>query len=325
MNEVRPAELIDWLLEPEQPSVRYFVLTELLGRRADDPEVRSALTTLPRRGWGADLLRRQRPAGYWEPRVPTSFRGRFEFLYAPCFKASFWRMIVLADLGFTSRQPAVRRAVERLFEYKLRLGSMVNFFNDEVCAVGNLARMLTRFGYAEDYRTRKLFDRLIEDQRENDGWNCQPDRPGTLDGWEALGAFAALPPAKRSASMRRSIERGAEFYLERKLLREGRRYAPWFRLHYPNHYFYDVLVGLDLLTQLGYGADRRLGPALAILRDKRRADGRWEMDRVHPDVARGAFGVGSGVRPFALERPGRPSKWITLTALRVLHRVEAAG
>jgi hypothetical protein len=125
--------------------------------------------------------------------------------------------------------------------------------------------------------------------------------------------------------MERAISRGAEFYLERNLFKEGRRYAPWFRFHYPTHYFYDVLVGLDILTSLGYAGDRRLKPALRILRSKRRSDGTWVLDRVHPDEGSGS-GAGRGkVKPFVLEAPGKPSKWITLTALRVLKRVEDAS
>ena len=50
--------------------------------------------------------------------------------------------------------------------------------------------------------------------------------------------------------------------------------------------------------------------------------------QVHPDPASYAWGKGNlkwEVRPFALEEAGRPSKWITLTALRVLKRVEESG
>jgi hypothetical protein len=187
--------------------------------------------------------------------------------------------------------------------------------------------MLTRFGYGDDRRVRKLYDWMIEDQREDGGWNCAAGKPGTLDCWEALAAFATTPKANRTAAMERAISRGTEFYLERKLFEEGRRYAPWFRFHYPNHYFYDVLVGLDVITQLGFAGDRRLGPALKILKDKRQPDGTWLLDAVHPDV-----GPGAGFVPymkkhkrFTLEAPGKPSKWITLTALRVLKRVEDAS
>ncbi len=318
--------VVEWLLEPDQPSVRAYALTDLLGRREDDPDVRAARSRIARVGWAHDMLRLQKPAGYWERREPKSLKEWFSFLYFPEYRTTIWRAVVLADLGMTSADPRIRKLAELIFRYKLQLSSPFNFFHEEVCAVGNVARTLTRFGYGDDRRVRMLFDWMLEDQRENGGWNCSPEAPGTLDGWEALAAFAAVPQAKRSARMDRAIARGAEFYLKRNLFREGRRYAPWFRFHYPTHYFYDVLVGLDVLTRLGFADDPRLRSALNILRDKRRRDGTWVIDRVHPDFGRGTKIDlhARRITPLILEEPGRPSKWITLTALRVLDRVERA-
>jgi hypothetical protein len=126
--------------------------------------------------------------------------------------------------------------------------------------------------------------------------------------------------------MTRAIEKGVEFYLARELFKEGRKYEPWFRFHYPNHYLYDILVGLDVVTQLGYGGDRRLRPALEILQKKRRSDGTWLLDRQHPDLGPGLkiYSDMKKVRPLVLEPAGKPSKMITLKALTVLKRVEAA-
>ncbi len=320
------ARVIDWLLEADQPSVRYHTLVDLLGRRERDAEVREARSKIPRVGWAQDLLRTQKPKGYWEPHEPRTVREWVRFLRFPLYDSSIWRGMVLADLGLTAADPRIRRLADLVFEYKLHLSSEVNLFTEEVCIVGNVARMLTRFGYGDDRRVRKLYDWMIEDQREDGGWNCAAGRPGTLDCWEALSAFAAIPKASRSAPVERAISRGAEFYLERKLFEEGRRYAPWFRFHYPTHYFYDVLVGLDVLTSLGYAGDPRLEPALGVLREKRRRDGTWALDRVHPDEgpAGGPGAAARQERPLTLERAGEPSKWITLTALQVLKRVEDA-
>src|SRR5439155_1371710 len=121
----------------------------------------------------------------------------------------------------------------------------INIFTEEVCAVGNAARLLTRFGYGDDYRVKKLYDWLLEDQREDGGWNCSQGTPGTLAGWEALPAFAALPKSKRSGKIERSISRGGEFYSEKRMCQEGRKYLTWLRFHYPSHIYYDILVGLD--------------------------------------------------------------------------------
>ena len=316
-----------WLLESDQPSVQYYTLVDLLGRKENDPEVRRARSRIPRDGWAAQLLSRQKPKGYWEPREPTDIRGWTRFLQFPQFGSTMWPAMVLADLGLTAREPRIRKTAELFFDYKLRLSSPFNFFTEEVCAVGNLARMLAHFGYEDDRRVQKLYAWMIEDQRENGGWNCAPDQPGTLDCWQALAAFSALPKPKRSRAMESAIERGVEFYLERNLFREGTRYEPWFRFHYPIHYFYDVLVGLDTVTRLGYSDDRRLRPALKILADKRRSDGTWVLDKIHPDVGAELKKdyEGKEFKPWSLEPAGEPSKWITLSALRVQRRVDEAS
>ncbi|MCI4347863.1 MAG: hypothetical protein L3J97_04510 [Thermoplasmata archaeon] len=318
--------VMEWLLEENQPSVRYHALTDLLDRRDSDPEARAARTRISKAGWASDILKRQGPNGFWERREPRTVNEYLFFLWFPEFSATIWSAIVLADLGLTKADPRIRTTADRLFEYKLGLSSMINLYHEEMCAVGNAARTLTRFGYGDDPRVRRLYDWILDDQRSDGGWNCSQGTPGTLERWEPLAALAALPKAKRSNRIDQSIELGAEFYLKRKLFREGPRYTPWFRFHYPNHYFYDLLVGLDLLTNLGYADDRRLRPALKMLSEKRRQDGSWVIDRANPDAPASLLHLHvEKVRPLQLEPPGRPSKWITLTALRVLKKVEEAS
>jgi hypothetical protein len=226
----------------------------------------------------------------------------------------------------TAKDPRIRATCDLFFQKWLPTGKHSLFDEPELCIVGNLARTLVRFGYADDARVRRLFDWLVSSQKEDGGWNCFPSDKGTLDCWEGLAAYAALQPMKWTRSIRRSAERGAEFYLERRLFDEGKaRYAPWFRFHYPVHYYYDLLIGLDMITSLGYGKkDRRLHEAVKVLKEKRRANGTWNLDAVHPDLGRGA-NYGPFKKPpkrFALEAEGKPSKWVTLIALRILKRIE---
>ena len=319
--------VIQWLLEGDQPAAQYHALIDLLGRKENDPEVRSTRSRIARVGWASDQLREQGSKGFWERHEPRDIKEWIDFLYFPPFRSTNWRALVLSDFGLDATNPRIKSIADMIFDYKLRFSSPFNFFHEEACISANTARMMTRFGYADDLRIRKLHDWLLEDQREDGGWNCSHGTPGTLDVWEPLAAFAALPKAKRSPKIEQAISRGAEFYLERRLFKEGRPYAPWLRLHYPNHYFYDILVGLDVLTQLGFGGDRRLQPALRILAGKRRRDGTWLMDRLHPDIGPGTtiHPDTRKIKPLVIERPGKPSKWITLKALRVLKRVDEAG
>ena len=310
--------VIDWLLEEDQPSVRYHALTDLLGRGRNESSVREAYSDISKKGWAFGILNLQKPGGRWKSKPKGS-------LYGPKYTATNWMALILSDLGLTKENKRVRKAADLFFKEWLAIPSMTNIFNDEVCVVGNTARMLTRFGYGDEPRVRRLFDRLVEDQKEDGGWHCFESFRGTLDCWEALAAFAALPKSKQTRKIKNSIERGAEFYLERKLFGD-KKYLPWFRFHYPNHYYYDVLVGLDVITRLGYGDDKRLRPALKILNKKRREDGTWILDKVHPDLGIGAqYNLRKKVSPFALEEAGKPSKWITLTALHVLKRVEESS
>lgn len=312
-----PRGLRNWLLaEDADPSVRYRVLHELLEHPADDPEVVAARKRIGRRGWAARILREQHPQGQWATPGTT---GRE--LYRPKYVATNWRLLVLSDLAVGGKNPRIAKAV-RLFLRRFSGPSEgLGGRGSEVCFTGNAVRMLARFGYLDDPRTRRSIDWLVRHQKEDGGWHCFPSRTGTLDCWEALAAFAALPPGARSPSIHRAIERGAEFYLERGLLREGRRpYAPWLRLHYPVHYYYDLLVGLDVLTALGYGDDSRMRPALSRLERMRNRDGSWNLDAHHPDSEDPNYRVRGPFYPFGLEVPGRPSRWITTTALLVRKR-----
>jgi hypothetical protein len=307
---------LSWLLDEVQPAVRYRALTDLVGLPENHADVKKARSEIPRRGWASDILSRQKPGGYWESD---------KNLYRPKYTATNWMALVLSDLGLTREDPRIAKTAELFFREWMD-EKKENIFKAEVCIVGNTARYMTRFGYYDDPRVTRLFDRLLEDQKKDGGWHCWDPAKGTLDCWEALAAFAAIPKKNLTRRIRGSIQRGAEFYLDRKLFEEGRKYRPWFRLHYPVHYYYDILVGLDIMTALGFGGDKRLEPALKILNRKSHS-GRWPLERVHPDPPSYAWGKknrGQSTRPFALEEVGSPSKWLTLTSLRVQKRVAEA-
>lgn len=101
--------------------------------------------------------------------------------------------------------------------------------------VGNTARALVKFGYTDHPKVRSAFRWLVSNQKENGGWRCGWRR-GIINAWEGMSAFTVYPRSKWSRGMHRAVERGAEFYLEREMHKEGKPYAPWYRFHYPIHY-----------------------------------------------------------------------------------------
>ena len=231
-------------------------------------------------------------------------------------------MIVLADLGMNARDQRIRKACELfLKKWFTREGE---FRDNEICVAGNLARMLTLCGFGDDPRVKGLFRWIVATQKEDGGWHCFDSESGTLDCWEGLSAFSALPRSKWTKGIKRSVESGVEFYLERGLYKEGTSpYKPWFRFHYPNHYYYDILLGLDVITSLGF-KDNRMDGALKMMKTRRLSDGRWAMDTIHPDLgANASYSLNERAVPFVLEKKGAPSKLITLRALRILARQES--
>jgi hypothetical protein len=319
------AKTLDWLLEPDQPSIRYLALTQLLGKSETDPEVRDARTRIPSTGWVAEILSRRDPAGWW-----VRDRGWME----PRFIATHWIMLALADLGATRATPEIEASSEYWMAKSPLQGGGVGGFGKgkgHHCYTANMARGLIRLGYEDDPRVRKTLDWIVRTAHPKGGWACRfssggPAPSRTLDAWEGLGAFAAYPRSKWTHAMQSCVERAAEYYLERELHLQGDRYEPWYRFHWPVHYYYDLLVGLDCLTALGYGDDPRLGFALDLVRKKQRPDGRWNLDADQPDPDPESarwFAAHPQQRPTPLkvEVAGRPSKMITLRALTVLSRV----
>ncbi len=316
---MKGTKAIDWLLEEDQPSIRYLTLTQILGRPEDNPEVRTARESIPKKGWAADILAKQDPRGYWEREDP----------YRPKYLSTNWMLLVLSDLGMTKEDRRITRAAELWIE---KLSTDDGGFSPgggkhgHLCTVGNTARGLVNFGYTDHPKVRSAFEWLVANQDKNGGWSCFGSGRN-LDSWEGMSAFVAYPRTKWSAEMKRAVERAAEFYLQRELHKQGGPYEPWFRFHYPVHYYYDLLVGLDFMTALGYGDDPRMRFALSLLKEKRRSDGRWVLDAIHPDVEGGMAeyykkSPKDMPTPFALEKPGEPSKMITLRALKVLDRLE---
>jgi hypothetical protein len=294
--------VIAWLLDPSEPSMRFLASRDLIRPRQGRSSLGDLQAEIPERGWAASLLSRQHERTWWETRSTC---------YWPKVNGTYWALAVLADLGLTREDERISNAVEHMLRIHLAPDGGFSPFGppkpSHFCSTGIMVRTLLQLGYIDDHRTREGIGYLLDAQLADRGWACRPPWVSTLDAWEAMAAFAAIPPNRRTSEVHASIERSAEFYLRRRLLREGSAYPRWSQLHYPWHYWYDVLVGLDFLTALGRRSDPRMDGALRILRSKRAADGRWRLE-----------GTNGNLR---VEPQGKPSKMITFLCLRILRRL----
>ena len=64
-DQLPSADPLPWLLEPADPSVRYWTLRDVFGRAADDAEVVVARESIAEQPLVRELFARQQPAGHW--------------------------------------------------------------------------------------------------------------------------------------------------------------------------------------------------------------------------------------------------------------------
>jgi hypothetical protein len=70
----------------------------------------------------------------------------------------------------------------------------------------------------------------------------------------------------------------------------------------------DALEILGVLTKLGC-SDKRMQEAVDVLISKQESEGRWKLETTF-----------NGRMQLDIEEKGKPSKWITLNALKVVRR-----
>jgi hypothetical protein len=159
--------------------------------------------------------------------------------------------------------------------------------------------------------------RLIGEQLSDGGWNCDAERGSVRSSFATTinvleGLLAYERAGGGSPESRAARRRGAEYLLERRLMRRkstGELVNPaWLQFSFPTWWHYDVLRALEYFRAVGDVPDRRMDEAIDLLRSKQQPDGTWLLEHTHP-----------GKVHFALEEgDGRPSRWNTLRALRVL-------
>jgi len=302
--------LLDWLLEPDNPSARYLALTGLLGRPAADPEVIAARAAIPGRGPAKAILDAQWPAGYWmHPGLG----------YSPRHKATVWQVIFWAQLG-APRNEAIDRACAYVLDHSRSpeglFAANKTAHRAILCLSGSLLRAFLQLGYP-DPRLEESLEALAQAAvgsnfrcRCQAGWRPPRHRDGLPCPWGAaktLNALAGVPAERRSPAMQAAVEAGVALLLRDDGYPAANRLDD--RLSFPLGHNSDPAEALEVLDRLGLGGDPRSAPAVEAVRSKQDRDGRWALEYT-PENTWANFGT-----------VGQPNKWVTLRALRVIRNL----
>src|SRR6266849_7667084 len=143
---------LDWLLELEDPPIRFHTLHDILGRSLDDPQVRDAQKNIRAYSPVRRILRARNLDGYWPPG---------ETCYHPKWTSTVWPLMLLGEMGLPADE-SIKVSCERFldqhqlengaFSCPSRLEKVRGRRWEEPCLTGNMVRTLVVFGYGEDPR-----------------------------------------------------------------------------------------------------------------------------------------------------------------------------
>ncbi len=308
-NGPRPAQL-KWLLDSD-PAIRWQVMRDLTG---EAPEAIAAeRSRVATEGWGARLLASQTPAGDWgqgpqgwRDDLPKEDRGMLIALYS---------LVALMDLGLDPAGGPARNMIDRVEKHLVfqRLDNRPFLDGEtEPCINGRILGIGSYFSEPND----ALADRLLGEQLEDGGWNCEAPKSRRSSFHTTICVLEGLLEYERagreSAAVTRARERAENYLIERRMFRSLRTgeivRKRWLRFSFPTFWHYDVLRGLDYLRNAGVEPDSRVSEAIEIVFLRCHQNGRWPLNLVHPEHI-----------PLEMETgAGRASRWNTLRALRVL-------
>src|SRR5256712_2124006 len=203
---------VNWLLESEDPSVRYLTLTEILDRPSDSKEVLVAKKQIPNGPVVKALLSGQRADGGFGVHPYQKWTG------------AHWRLVSLVELGIPKGfRPGVK-ATDLVLKWLLSEAHIRNVpkINGRYrrCASqeGNALAVCSRLGLAEDPRVVKLAESLVEWQWPDGGWNCDPNehvKHSSVN--ESLSTLWGLVEYQRATEDRdysKPIDNASEFFLQ---------------------------------------------------------------------------------------------------------------
>jgi hypothetical protein len=288
---------LPWLLDPENPSVRYWTLIDILDRPVIDPDVQETRAAIIQQPLVKELFALQRPEGHWgddetKPHTAQGAVGALSLLYmlgVPPDKRttagcdSFLKNCQHESGGFSMTR-------------KLRSGIFP-------CTTGTHFPFLVYFGLGDDPRMRAAFAFLIDDMSTDDALDCGRYQH-QICLWGAISALdglAVLPTDMHSEQSKRVVTGLANVLLDARYDFEG-EHKRWLTFGVPR--VWDLLSALKALAAHGYARDSRFVPLLKRVLNRQDGQGRWLC--------------GSVSRTWPIEKRNRPSKWVTLDALRLL-------
>ena len=303
--ETNTQEIVNWLLEGDV-SIQYQVYRDLLSMERTD--LRNRIAT---EGWGAKFLSKRRADGHW---------GRK--FYQPKWTSSHYTLLDLRNLNIDPGHSLIRKSVDMIaMEEKGPDGGITpagTVKSSDVCLNGMFLNYASYFQTDEE-KLKSVVDFILSQRLADGGFNCQSNRSGaahsslhsTLSVLEGITEYEFNGYTYRLEELKEAEHSSKEFILVHQLFISDRTgeiiNKDFLRFSYPCRWRYDILKALDYFQYSKTAWDERMKPAIQVLLKKRNNDLTWNLQAKH-----------QGQVHFEMEKTGKPGRWNTLRALRVL-------
>ena len=219
MTQYRSEEVIEWLLEDDNPPVKKRTLVNLLGYSEDSPEVREVSSRVNKYPPIRIILEN------WEKFWTEE--GEWNRPYKK-YQGGFWQLIFLGDMGVDGDDERIRAGGEFVMKRRRKNGayfpSEVKMYGEEhiICLTANVLRGLYRLGFSEDERVWQGLQAMSEALVKDGGAQCMAVELSLLDDcymtlpW-ALSTLVTVPAEKRTKIMNDAIEVCVRRLLEREV------------------------------------------------------------------------------------------------------------
>jgi hypothetical protein len=264
----------------------------------------------------------QREDGTWEGGALFPTGHNFDRNEGQPWTATEPTLTLLREFGIDPTNDRVRRAVAKVAANCRWEHAGQPFFEGEVepCINGRTVSLGVYFGQPVD----GVVERLLNEQLQDGGWNCEAENGSVRSSFDTTinvleGLLAYERAVARSANLIEARHRAEEYLLERMLFRRKSTGEvvdqDYLSFWFPTRWHYDVLRALDYFRAVGDPPDPRIDEAIQLVRSKQQPAGSWLLDHTY-----------RGKVHFSLEEgDGKPSRWNTLRAMRVLKWYERQG
>ena len=314
-----PKNVVEWLLEEENPSIRYRTMRELQQVPESDPNLQLVKNQISSYQPVKNMLDAMHPKGYWEEynsyKKKTLGKGT-EYMW----NTTHFILANLAELGMTRDESKIEKACNRYLSLQQPDGDFLGHYS---CLYGLNIRTFILLGFKDDPRLKKTIDLMVNSVRYDNGYLCdihkgkrkkgKPVKSCVRGSAKILYSLGELPELWDEPFSKKIVE----YFLNRNVLYKTTNPETYIRKDagltmFPFYWGFGLIDVLLPLAKMGYGTDPRMKSAWDVLARHKKKESKYILDSDRKS------------KYWEFGKRGMVNKWITFYTFLCLKYKEKA-